>query len=139
MEPDFKTTVREVFGRWGFVVINGGGSRGVNARTKLDVMRGGTKIAELQVTTVEPGVSVCAVVPGSMAADMAIAPGDQVVVAPVKAAAPDVMEKPAAMPVANPAPAAPEAAPAAPADPFGAPAAGPETLPEAAPAEPAGF
>lgn len=125
MEADFRTTVREVFTRWGFVTINGGASRGVNARTKLHVMRGADKIAELQVTTVEPSVAVCAVVPGTLAPDMAIAPGDRIVVAPVKTApveevvpAPGAAQ-PAAQPVADPAP----AAPVAPAD--GVPAAEP--------------
>ena len=141
MEPNFRTTVREVFSRWGFVVIEGGGSRGVNANTKLLVARGGQKIAELQVTTVEPSVAVCAIVPGSLRGDMTIAPGDLVVVAPVKAAPPTIEEVPA--PGAAPAPAPAPGAPAAPAAPApGAPAApGAEPLPTPAPpAEaPAGF
>ncbi|MFM7181997.1 MAG: hypothetical protein ACKO2G_11115 [Verrucomicrobiales bacterium] len=122
MEADFRTTVREVFTRWGFVTINGGASSGVNAKTKLHVMRGADKIADLQVTTVEPGVSVCAVVPGTLGADMAIAPGDKIVVAKIESTPTEITEP------------APAAAPApAPADsPFG-------EVPAAAPAEPAGF
>lgn len=120
MEADFRSTVREVFSRWGFVTINGGASRGVNAKTKLHVMRGGDKIADLQVTTVEPNVAVCAIVPGTLSADVAIAPGDQIVVAKVESTPTEVSEP------------APAAAPAAEASPFG-------EIPAAAPAEPAGF
>ena len=134
MEPNFRTTVREVFSRWGFVVIDGGGSRGVNARTKLLVARGGQKIAELQVTTVEPNVSVCAVVPGTLRADMVIAPGDLVVVAPVKAAPPVVEDVPAPGGAPAPAPGAPAPVPAPGEEPL--PAGG---VPAAAPVEPAGF
>ena len=126
MEADFRTTVREVFSRWGFVTINGGASRGVNAKTKLHVMRGGEKIADLQVTTVEPGISVCAILPGTLAADMAIAPGDQIVVAKVESGPVEITTP------------APGAEPAAAAEP--APAASPfDAVPAAAPAEPAGF
>jgi predicted RNase H-like nuclease (RuvC/YqgF family) len=120
MEADFSSTVREVFSRWGFVTINGGASRGVNAKTKLHVMRGGDKIADLQVTTVEPNVAVCAIVPGTLAADVAIAPGDRIVVAKVESTPTEVSEP------------APAAAPAPEAAPFG-------EIPAAAPAEPAGF
>ena len=145
MEPTFRTSVREVFSRWGFVIINAGGSRGVNARTKLDVMRGGTKIAQLQVTTVEPNTASCAIVTGSLAEGVSIVPGDQIVVTPVASAPPATGPAPAAMPAAAPAtpaaaPAAPETAPAAPetapAAPETVPAA-PETAPAPAPAEPA--
>ena len=136
MDPGFRSTVREVFSRWGFVVINGGAAAGVNARTKLEVRRGGMKIADLQVTTVEPKVAVCGIVPGSLQADMNIAPGDTITVAPVTNPAPPVVES-TDIPVSNPAPAAP-AAPEAAADPFGGINADP--LPEAAPAtDPAGF
>lgn len=115
MEPNFRSTVREAFSRWGFVIINAGASQGVNARTKLHVVRRGEKIAELQVTTVEPSVSVCAILAGSSVGDVLIAPGDSVVVAPVATA--PIVETPKAP--AAPAPAAPAADPAAPADPFG--------------------
>ena len=128
MESNFRTTVREVFTRWGFVTINGGASRGVNARTKLHVMRGGDKIADLQVTTVEPNVAVCAVMPGSLAPDMAIAPGDQIVVAKVESS-------PNQITVPTPAPAAAPAAPAAPVL-DAAPAGG---VPAATPADPSPF
>lgn len=129
MESNFRTTVREVFTRWGFVTINSGASRGVNARTKLHVTRGGSRIADLQVTTVEPNVAVCAVVPGTLAADMAIVPGDQVVVAAVKAMPTEVL-----VPAPGAAPARLEAV--SPVAPASTPA---EEVPSAAPAEPAGF
>ena len=138
MESGFRTSVREVFSRWGFVIINAGGSRGVNARTKLDVMRGGTKIAQLQVTTVEPNTASCAIVTGSLAEGTSIVPGDQIVVTPVASAPPAPATAPAAPATTPAAPATPEAAPAAapetaPATPETAPAAAPETAPAAAP------
>ena len=135
MESNFRTTVREAYGRWGFVIIDAGGSRGVNARTKLDVMRGGTKVAQLQVTTVEPGSAACAIVAGTLADGVTIVPGDQVVVTPVASGppagqppAPKGGDKPAEKPADKPA-----QPPMADPTPAPAPAPTPAPTPEAAP------
>jgi len=61
-----------------FAIINAGGSSGVVSRALLDVVRGGTKIADLRVAVLEPNRSVCnieSVVPGE-----SVQPGDRVVV-----------------------------------------------------------
>jgi len=79
MRANFSTTIRDTYGRWGFVTINAGASQGVNARAALDVLRGGQVVARLQVTTVEPGVAVCAIVPGTMPDGEMLRPGDRVV------------------------------------------------------------
>lgn len=78
MSPSFSSSVREVYGRWGFVVIQGGVDQGVNAKTTLDVIRGGQRIAKLVVTTVEPSLSVCSIVESSVIGGMQVMPGDTV-------------------------------------------------------------
>ncbi|QQL44901.1 hypothetical protein [Sulfuriroseicoccus oceanibius] len=82
MRPSFRSTISEVYGRWGFVVIQGGVDQGVNANATLDVIRGGQRIGQVVVTTVEPSVSVCSLVEGSMVGGVQIMPGDQVKPAP---------------------------------------------------------
>lgn len=79
MRADFSSTIRETYGRWGFVTINAGASQGVNARAALDVVRGDAVVARLQVSTVEPNVAVCAIVPGTLMDGETLRPGDRVV------------------------------------------------------------
>lgn len=79
MSESFRSTVTEVYPRWGFVVISGGVDAGVNASTTLDVLRGAESIGRVVVTTVEPSVSVCAINEDSFVGDVQIRPGDVVV------------------------------------------------------------
>ncbi len=64
--------------QWNFVVISAGGRQGVNANTKLDVLRGGRVIGKLRVTNLESNQSVCDVL--SVIAGENISTGDRVVV-----------------------------------------------------------
>lgn len=85
MRESFRSSVTEVYPRWGFVVIAGGVDVGVNASTPLNVMRGNEVIGRVVVTTVEPSVSVCSIDEDSFVADAQIRPGDVVVPAPKQA------------------------------------------------------
>lgn len=85
MVESFRSSVTEVYPRWGFVVISGGVDAGVNASTPLNVMRGADVIGRVVVTTVEPSVSVCSIDEESFVDDAQIRPGDVVVVAPKQA------------------------------------------------------
>jgi hypothetical protein len=67
-----------VYNNWGFVELDAGAGDGVVSRTKLDVKRGGEKIAELIVTNLENRRSVCDIVPGSMEPGQMLRPGDRV-------------------------------------------------------------
>ncbi len=80
--------ISSVYNTWGFVVLGAGDRQGVVSRTKLDVKRGGEKIAELIVTNLEKNRSVCDIVPGSMQPGQMLRPGDRVTVSP------DSMPKP---------------------------------------------
>lgn len=72
--------ISSVYNTWGFVVLGAGDRQGVVSRTKLDVKRGGEKIAELVVTNLEKNRSVCDIVPGSMQPGQMLRPGDRVTV-----------------------------------------------------------
>lgn len=74
--------IASVYNTWGFVVLGAGDRQGVVSRTKLDVKRGGEKIAELVVTNLEKNRSVCDIVPGSMQPGQMLRPGDRVSVSP---------------------------------------------------------
>jgi hypothetical protein len=65
---------------YGFVVLNLGDRSGITVNAPLVVKRGGSMIAKLRVSSVEPATSVADVVPGSMAKGAYIRPGDSVVV-----------------------------------------------------------
>jgi hypothetical protein len=150
VEPDFTAKVAQPFNEWGFVVLSKGNGGGVFANAELEVKRGKEVIGKLKVRNVEQTTSVADIIPGSIAKDQVIRPGDVVVAAavPVKAPSTTAPATPNAAPTTPAAPGAPAApssdpfgapaggmAPAAPAasDPFGAPAGG---MAPAAPAAP---
>ncbi|MCB1208204.1 MAG: hypothetical protein KDK97_02700 [Verrucomicrobiales bacterium] len=87
VEPDFTARVAQVFPDWGFVVLSKGNAGGVFAKATLDVKRGSDIVAKLKVKNVEQSISVCDVVPGSLAEGDTIRSGD-LVVAAAEAAAP---------------------------------------------------
>ena len=74
--------IASVYNNWGFVVLNAGDNAGVVSRTKLNVERGGEKIAELLVTNLERTRSVADIIPGSMEPGQMIRPSDRVTVHP---------------------------------------------------------
>jgi len=120
VEPDFTAKVAQPFNEWGFVVLSKGNGAGVFANADLEVKRGQEVIGKLKVRNVEQTTSVADIVPGSMAKDQVIRPGDLVVAAAVAVKPAPSTTAPAAP--ATTAPGAPAAAPST--DPFGAPAGG---------------
>lgn len=110
--------ITTVHNTWGFVVLGAGDRQGVVSRTRLNVNRGGDKIAELVVTNLEKNRSVCDIVPGSMQPGQSIRPGDRVSVNSASLPKPKATADPAR-------PAAPSGGagiPEMPADPAGQPA-----------------
>jgi len=67
-----------VFPQWGFVTLSAGNSAGVVTGSTLNVVRGGEKIAELRVRSVEPGRSSADIVP-SDEGEVSLRAGDRVV------------------------------------------------------------
>ncbi len=98
---------------WNFAVLDVGDRQGAAVGAPLLVLRGGTPIARLRITSVEPSTSIADVVPGSLTRGTTVERGDRVVFAgrQQEAAGPRA-GSPAAQPA--PAPAAPggETAPA---------------------------
>lgn len=89
MDPSFSSSIREVYGRWGFVTIGAGANQGVNARSALQVVRDGEVVASLRVSTVEPTSAVAAIEPDSLLDGISLRPGDLVRVSPESVPSPD--------------------------------------------------
>ena len=49
------TSITGIYGNWGFVTLGAGNTAGVVAGSRLDVVRGGSVVAKLQVRSVEAG------------------------------------------------------------------------------------
>jgi CII-binding regulator of phage lambda lysogenization HflD len=88
---NLSASVSGVYDNWGFVVINAGDRQGVVPKAQLDVLRRGTQICQVQVTNVEPGISVASIVPGTLPEGQSVQPGDIVVPAKLPVA-PDTTE-----------------------------------------------
>ncbi len=74
-----KTSIRNVYDTWGFVVLDSGANSGIVLGSRLAVLRDGDKIAELSVSNVETGKSSADIIPSSLTEGIQIRPGDQVV------------------------------------------------------------
>lgn len=73
------TRITGIYGNWGFVTLDAGNTAGVVTGSRLDVVRGGSVVAELQVRSVEAGRSSADIVPDSLAEDTVLMVGDRVV------------------------------------------------------------
>lgn len=76
---ELKTTISNVSGNWTFVIINGGADKGIVLNSKLAILRGENKIAEVNVNNVEATRSSADVIPSSLVDGEVIQPGDTVV------------------------------------------------------------
>lgn len=74
-----RTTIRNVYNDWGFVVLSSGADQGIVLGSRLAVMRGDSKVAELLVNNVESAKASADIVPSSTAEGVALSPGDVVV------------------------------------------------------------
>lgn len=77
--PSLNTRIRSIYPNWGFVTLGSGNSAGVMTNSTLNVVRDGTTIAKLLVTAVETSTSSASIVPDSLAPDVTLMVGDQVV------------------------------------------------------------
>ena len=66
---------------WNFVVLDFGDRQGAAKDAPLLVLRDGTPIARLRITSVEPSTSIADVVAGSLSRGTSVQPGDRVVFA----------------------------------------------------------
>jgi hypothetical protein len=83
--PSLKTRIRSIYPNWGFVTLASGNNAGVVANSTLNVVRDGETIAKLLVTAVESRSSSASIVPDSLAPDVTLMVGDQVIPGPTGA------------------------------------------------------
>lgn len=69
-------SVRDVNDEYGFVVLNAGKTGGVSGDSQFLILRGGTLIAKVSASSVQDGITVANVIPGSLAQGAVIMPGD---------------------------------------------------------------
>lgn len=82
--PTLKTRIRHIYPNWGFVTLANGYQSGVTGGSSLDIMRDGNVIGKLLVSTVERSSASASIVPDSIAEDITLRVGDQVVATPKK-------------------------------------------------------
>jgi hypothetical protein len=64
---------------WNFVVLNIGDKAGLKAGVQMVVLRGGSMVGKVKVTSVEPSTAIADVLPGTIARGDSVQPGDTVV------------------------------------------------------------
>ena len=74
-------TVLAVNQAYNFVVLNLGGRQGVEPNAEMLVLRDGTLIAKIRVSSVEPSTAIGDIVTSSLARGVQVQPGDIVVYA----------------------------------------------------------
>lgn len=68
-----------VNGGWNFVVISIGDKQGAAMNNTLLVVRDGTPIGKVRITTVDANTSIADILPGTLARGVTIQPGDKVI------------------------------------------------------------
>ena len=79
--PDVRGTVLAVNQPYNFVVLNLGGRQGLEANTEMLVLRGGTLIGKIRVSSVEPATAIGDIITNSLARGVQVQPGDVVIYA----------------------------------------------------------
>ena len=74
-------TVLAVNQAYNFVVLNLGGRQGVERNAEMLVVRGGTLIGKIRVSSVEPSTAIGDIITGSLARGVQVQPGDIVIYA----------------------------------------------------------
>lgn len=74
-------TVLAVNQAYNFVVLNLGGRQGVEPNVEMLVVRGGTLIGKIRVSSVEPSTAIGDIITGSLARGVQVQPGDIVIYA----------------------------------------------------------
>lgn len=78
--PGLEGKIVAVNPSWNFVVLNVGDRQGIVMNSTLVVKRGGTSVARLRVTSVEPATSIADIIPGSVSKGKFVEPGDVAIV-----------------------------------------------------------
>ena len=79
--PGVRGTVLAVNQAYNFVVLNLGGRQGVEPNTEMLVLRDGTLIGKLRISSVEPSTAIGDIISGSLARGVQVQPGDTVIYA----------------------------------------------------------
>jgi peptidoglycan hydrolase CwlO-like protein len=79
--PGVRGIVLAVNQAYNFVVLNLGGRQGVEANSEMLVLRGGTLIGKIRVSSVEPATAIGDIISSSLARGVQVQPGDTVIYA----------------------------------------------------------
>jgi hypothetical protein len=62
-----------------FVILNIGATQGAVIGSEMILKRGDSQIARVRISQIEPSTSVADIIPGSMAPDLRLQPGDRAI------------------------------------------------------------
>lgn len=79
--PGVRGTVLAVNHAYNFVVLNLGGRQGVETNTEMLVLRGGSAIGRIRVSSVEPATAIGDIITSSLPRGVQVQPGDTVIYA----------------------------------------------------------
>lgn len=79
--PNVRAKVLAVNQAYNFVVLNVGGRQGLEANSEMLVLRGGTLIGKIRVSSVEPATAIGDIITPSLARGVQVQPGDIVIYA----------------------------------------------------------
>jgi multidrug efflux pump subunit AcrA (membrane-fusion protein) len=79
--PGLRGTVLAVNQAYNFVVLNLGGRQGVEANSEMLILRGGTTIGKIRVSSVEPATAIGDIITSSLPRGVQVQPGDIVIYA----------------------------------------------------------
>lgn len=79
--PGVRGTVLAVNQAYNFVVLNLGGRQGLESNSEMLVLRSGTVIGKIRVSSVEPATAIGDIISGSLARGVQVQPGDTVIYA----------------------------------------------------------
>jgi hypothetical protein len=79
--PGVRATVLAVNQAYNFVVLNLGGRHGIEANSEMLVLRGGTLIGKIRISSVEPATAIGDILTNSLARGVQVQPGDIVIYA----------------------------------------------------------
>jgi hypothetical protein len=80
-DPGIRGTVLAVNQAYNFVVLNLGGRQGVEPNSEMLVMRGGSFIGKIRISSVEPATAIGDIITSSLARGVQVQPGDTVIYA----------------------------------------------------------
>ncbi len=79
--PGIRGTVLAVNQAYNFVVLNLGGRQGIELNTEMLVLRGGSFIGRIRISSVEPATAIGDIITSSLARGVQVQPGDTVIYA----------------------------------------------------------